>query len=94
MSFLKIEYIKKLLLSIISISITNIFSSKKKKKNSNTNKNDKSVPPYLDRHVLRKFFPLEEMLKAEIGFNNPPLTVLYCLKYIIYDLVLSIHMIL
>ena len=31
MSFLKIEYIKKLLLSIISISITNIFSSKKKK---------------------------------------------------------------
>ena len=32
MSFLKIEYIKKLLLSIISISITNIFFSKKKKK--------------------------------------------------------------
>ena len=93
MSFLKIEYIKKLLLSIISISITNIFYSKKKKI-SNTNKNDKSVPPYLDRHVLRKFFPLEEMIKAEIGFNNPPLTVLYCLKYIIYDLVLSIHMIL
>ena len=93
MSFLKIEYIKKLLLSIISISITNIFSSKKNKI-SNTNKNDKSVPPYLDRHVLRKFFPLEEVIKAEIGFNNPPLNVLYCLKYIIYDLVLSIHMIL
>ena len=93
MSFLKIEYIKKLLLSIISISITNIFSSKKNKI-SNTNKNDKSVSPYLDRHVLRKFFPLEEMIKAEIGFNNPPLNVLYCLKYIIYDLVLSIHMIL
>ena len=92
MSFLKIEYIKKLLLSIISISITNIFFLKKKI--SNNNKNDKSVPPYLDRHVLRKFFPLEEMIKAEIGFNNPPLTVLYCLKYIIYDLVISIHMIL
>ena len=94
MSFLKIEYIKKLLLSIISISIINIFSLKKKKRNSNTNKNDKSVPSYLDRHVLRKFFPLEEMIKAEIGFNNPPLNVLYCLKYIIYDLVISIHMIL
>ena len=93
MSFLKIEFIKKkLLLSIISISITNIFFSKKK--NSITNNNDKSVPPYLDRHVLRKFSPSEEMIKVEIGFNNPHLTVLYCLKYIIYDLVISIHMIL
>ena len=71
MSFLKIEYIKKLLLSIISISITNIFFLKKK--NSNNNKNDKSVPPYLDRHVLRKFSPSEEMIKVEIGFNNPHL---------------------
>ena len=79
-------------------------------KKNNNNKNDKSVPPYLDRHVLRKFSPSEEMIKVEIGFNNPHLylfiylffekdnnphlTVLYCLKYIIYDLVISIHMIL